>query len=34
MSEDDYPTPPSWQLTSDEIAVIKETWKIPTANVR
>jgi hypothetical protein len=29
----DYPTPKIVALTSTEIDIIKETWKIPSANV-
>jgi hypothetical protein len=33
MSENNLPNPPSHQLSASEIKIIKETWKIPEANV-
>lgn len=33
MSDNDAPNPPTHQLTSDEVQLIQETWKIPNANV-
>lgn len=29
----DVKTPPMQALTADEVQIIKETWKIPSANV-
>lgn len=34
MSDNDFPTPPTHQLTPSEVELIQETWKIPNANVR
>lgn len=33
MSDNDLPHPPLHILTNDEINVIKESWKIPSAHV-
>lgn len=34
MQDNDFPNPPQHQLTDDEVKVIQETWKIPSADVR
>lgn len=33
MCDNDFPNPPTHHLTADEVNIIQETWKIPSANV-